>query len=129
LLGTTDPVQLSIRLLIPRGSLMMEIEEVTRAVGSYDPELLSYRWESLDPRSDELQRQLAQRAEDAAATEADPVETLIAMWGDVVDACGRDRGEIVVPDDISRERPRLTESWFCCAEPTQSQTASLAFRP
>lgn len=129
LLGTTDPVQLSIRLLIPRGSLMMEIGEVTRAVGDYDSELLSYRWESLDPRSDELQLQLAQRAENAAAAGEDPVDTLIAMWGDVIDACGRDRREIVVPGDISRERPRLTESWFCCAEPTQSQTATLAFKP
>jgi hypothetical protein len=108
---------------------MMEIGEVTRAVGDYDSELLSYRWESLDPRSDELQLQLAQRAENAAAAGEDPVDTLIAMWGDVIDACGRDRREIVVPGDISRERPRLTESWFCCAEPTQSQTATLAFKP
>jgi hypothetical protein len=108
---------------------MMEVEEVTRAVGDYDSELLSYRWSSLDPRSDELQIQLAQRAEASAAAGEDPVVTLVAMWGDVFDACGRDRREIAVPDDISRERPRLTESWFCCAEPTQSQTASLAFRP
>ena len=121
LLGATDPVQLSIRLLIPRQSLMLELEEVAAVVGDYDEETLSFRWASADPRSDELQARFAATAEAAAGDGANPVETLLEMWADAVEAAGGDRAAIVRPGQVTIGRPTLTESWFCCAEPTSAQ--------
>ncbi|MEX2655732.1 MAG: radical SAM protein [Acidimicrobiia bacterium] len=126
LVGSTDPVQLSIRLLIPRHSLMLELDEVASVIGPYDEEALSYRWASLDPRSDELQRVLAERAESAVDDGASPVETFLQMWGDAVEADGGDRRSVSPPASITLGRPGLTESWFCCAEPTRAQTGGVA---
>ena len=121
LLGATDPVQLSIRLLIPRHSLMLDLEEVKAVVGDYDEDTLSYQWKSANSRSDDLQETLAARAESAANRGANPVDTLLEMWGDAVEAAGGDRASIVPPAEITVGRPNLTEAWFCCAEPTSAQ--------
>lgn len=128
LLGSTDPVQLSIRLLIPRESLMLGLAEVAEAVDGYDDAALTYRWRSADPRTDDLQRRLTERAEAAAGCGSDPVATLVEMWGDAVEAAGGDRSEVEIPAQVTRDRPRLTETWFCCAEPTEVQTARLTSR-
>lgn len=126
LLGSTDPVQLSIRLLIPRQSLMLELPEVAAVVGAYDEERLSYEWHSLDPRADRLQERLAARAERAAETGADSVETLLGMWRDAVELADGDPTSVSAPARVTRGRPGLTESWFCCAEPTSSQVSVVA---
>ncbi|HSJ29742.1 MAG TPA: CUAEP/CCAEP-tail radical SAM protein [Acidimicrobiia bacterium] len=124
LLGSTDPVQMSIRLLIPRGSLMLQLEEVSSVIDGYDEELLTYRWSSADPRSDELQRRFAEWAEMGA--DRDPVDTLVAMWREAVAASGGDVAKVVRPDSVTTGRPHLTESWFCCAEPTRSQSVTIS---
>jgi hypothetical protein len=124
LLGSTDPVQMSIRLLIPRGSLMLELPEVSSVIAGYDEDLLTYRWSSADPRSDELQRRLAEWAESGA--DDDPVGVLVAMWRETVLAAGGDLSEVVRPASVTRGRPRLTEPWFCCAEPTRSQSVTIS---
>ena len=121
LLGATDPVQLSIRLLIPRHSLMLDLDEVQAVVGGYDEETLSYQWVAADRRSDELQVRLAALAESAADRGANPVDTLLEMWAEAVEAAGGDRASIVAPRQITVGRPHLTEPWFCCAEPTSAQ--------
>lgn len=123
LLGSTDPVQMSIRLLVPRDSLMLELDEVAASITGYDEDLLSYGWRSLDPRADELQQRLAAHAEEWSDSVGDPVETLVAMWADAAAAAGGDPDAIGRPSGVTVGRPRLTESWFCCAEPTRSQTA------
>lgn len=123
LLGSTDPVQLSIRLLIPQGSLMLGLDEVASVVQGYDPDLLSYRWVSADPRADVLQEQLAALAEAGAETGRDPVATLLNMWEESCRAANLDPAEAQPRGSVTRGRPRLSESWFCCAEPTSLQVA------
>lgn len=129
LFGSTDPVQLSIRLLIPRDSLMLQLEEVAAVVGPYDEELLSYRWTSMDPRADELQHQLASRAESAAETGSDRVGTLLQMWADAAEAAGVGAPPAPMASSVTVGRPRLTETWFCCAEPTTQQVSLVGSRP
>ena len=48
------PIQLGIRLLIPEGSRLLELDEVRRNVGEFDPESLFYPWKHDDPRVDAL---------------------------------------------------------------------------
>jgi radical SAM superfamily enzyme YgiQ (UPF0313 family) len=128
LLGTTDPVQMSIRLLIPKGSLMLRLDEVGSAITDYDEELLSYLWRSADPRSDTLHAELAVRAEEFAAHGGDPVTTLLTMWAEAVAAAGGDPATVIAPPEVTTGRPHLTETWFCCAEPTTLQSAQIRGR-
>jgi hypothetical protein len=42
LIGNVDPVQYTIRLLLPEGSLLLDHPELEAHLGPYDPELLTY---------------------------------------------------------------------------------------
>jgi hypothetical protein len=53
------PIQLAIRLLIPRGSRLLELEEVRNLIGAFDPATLTYRWAHPDRRVDRLQEAIA----------------------------------------------------------------------
>ena len=50
-----DPVQLSIRLLVPPGSLLLAAPDIAPFLGPLDPEALTYRWTHPDPRMDRLE--------------------------------------------------------------------------
>src|ERR1700674_724846 len=45
LVENVAPIQLGIRLLIPEGSRLLELEEMRRIVGTFDPQSLVYPWE------------------------------------------------------------------------------------
>jgi hypothetical protein len=112
LVDNVDPVQYSIRLLLPPGSLLLGDRDVAAAIDAYDPDRLSYVWRSPDPAIDELQRAVAAAVErDAGA----PIATTYARVREVLGAPPRDVCCAGSP------RPRLTEAWFCCAEPTEGQ--------
>jgi hypothetical protein len=130
LVGNVDPVQFAIRLLVPPGSLLFTSGALAGRVGRYDPEHLGWTWSAPDHRLDRLQEDLTATAARAgaegwaAARTYDEVRALVvAALG--VDAAGR--ASPPPPDPRLRsglhadERPRLTESWFCCAEPTDAQ--------
>lgn len=114
LVENVDPVQYTIRLLLPPGSLLLDDPDVVSAIECYDPERLSWVWRAPDPAVDELQRSLAAVVERSIAA-GDPIPVTYALVRDVVGAPPRD----VCCSGSSR--PRLTEAWFCCAEPTEGQ--------
>jgi radical SAM superfamily enzyme YgiQ (UPF0313 family) len=111
LFDNVDPVQLSIRLLIPEGSRFLDVPEILPYLGDYDPELLSYRWQSADPKADRLQERLATVAAEGAERGEDRPVTLERMWEAIAEAAGR--GEPQLPAGATAGRPRLTEPWFC----------------
>jgi radical SAM superfamily enzyme YgiQ (UPF0313 family) len=136
LVPNVDPVQYSIRLLVPQGSLILG--HAGQALGPYDPDLLSYTWRSPDPRVDELQADLASIAERAAADDEAVGTTFLRIRraiGEAMNGGRHDKNadEADEADDMAAivsarsgaERPRLTEPWFCCAEPTAGQFGSL----
>lgn len=112
LFAVTDPVQLSIRLLVPPGSLILSVDEFARHIGDYDPALLGHRWVSEDPRADLLQIEMARIAATDADGGADPIETFGRMWSAALTIAGTDPGE-ALKMAVSTGRPRLTEPWFC----------------
>ncbi|HET7224461.1 MAG TPA: CUAEP/CCAEP-tail radical SAM protein, partial [Candidatus Eisenbacteria bacterium] len=61
------PVQWSLRLLIPAGSRLLELDEVRRAVGAFDPQWLVHPWAHPDPAVDALQREVEACARAASA--------------------------------------------------------------
>ena len=54
LVGNVSPIQYAIRLLIPRGSRLLELPLVQEFVGDFDPAALAYPWTHPDPRMDRL---------------------------------------------------------------------------
>ena len=137
LVPNVDPVQYSIRLLVPQGSLILRDAQLQ--LGPYDPDLLSYTWRAPDAGVDALQADLASIAERAAADGQAVGTTFLRIRRAVAEAMNGGPGdegtgdadgdaddmEVLVGARSGAERPRLTEPWFCCAEPTAGQFGSL----
>ncbi len=126
LVGSVDPVQLTIRLLVPQGSLMLDIPDIAPYIGSYDVETLSYGWTAADPRTVALQARIAQLVEERQAADVPAAEIFCDVRDAVHDAAGlpfADRAAVLAR--VRTDVPRLTEPWFCCAEPTTAQFGSL----
>lgn len=133
LVGNVDPVQFGIRLLLPPGSLLLTDPEVQALLDGYDDEALGWRWHSPDPQFDILHRRLAAVAEQAAAESWDAPRAYRHLRRTAADALDRSdwypapsADPALVSPLGTDQRPRLTESWFCCAEPTASQLAAVA---
>jgi hypothetical protein len=58
LVEAVAPIQLAIRLIVPQGSRLLELPEIQRIVGPFDPGALSYPWTHEDPAVDALQREV-----------------------------------------------------------------------
>jgi radical SAM superfamily enzyme YgiQ (UPF0313 family) len=95
-----DPVQYSLRLLLPPGSLLLE--GAGPWLKAFEPQAFSYRWVHEDPRVDELWR-----ASSAAASAGAGFDELRAL---ALTAVGR---TAKATQRKPREVPRLTEPWFC----------------
>jgi radical SAM superfamily enzyme YgiQ (UPF0313 family) len=120
--AATDPVQLSIKLLIPEGSLLEEHPAVTPFLLGYQPSALTWAWEFEHPATELLHKQLDAIAGDAADSAADSTETLAAMRQVIGQEAGVDLGPLA---GWGASAPHLTESWFCCAEPTIGQATAV----
>ena len=117
-----DPVQLSIRLLVPPGSLLLAHDDIRPYLGAFDEAGLTHRWTHPDPRMDRLEADVAALVEEAVSVEQTPAATFAGIHRLAAAAAG-----LPLPPAgplIGRRRPnppRLTESWFCCAQPTRRQ--------
>ena len=117
LIGNIDPVQYTIRLLLPEGSLLLDHPELDARLGPYDPELLTYTWTAADPSTDRLQARLAALVGQSGAA-GEPISTVFsrvraAAHETAGRADGRTRWAEPVPSGSVEGRPRLTEPWFC----------------
>lgn len=120
----TDPVQLAIKLLVPEGSLLEDHPEVRPHLIEYLPETLTWEWGFADPDGELLHKRLDSIAAEGSDCGAEALVTLRQMRHTVAEVCRLDPGPMPVGPAV----PRLTESWFCCAEPTAGQAASVAVR-
>jgi hypothetical protein len=114
LVENVDPVQYTIRLLVPPGSLLLDRPEFTVHASAYDADLGTYPWTSPDPEVDALQARIAALVEAHVETGA----TIAATYDAVRERAGLEPLGLTASVD---GRPRLTEPWFCCAEPTAMQ--------
>ena len=127
LVPNVDPVQFTIRLLLPQGSLLLALPEMIPHLGGYDEERLTYRWRAANPRADDLQEVLAGIVERGVAEDSPHSVMFQELWT-AVRAEAPEAPAGPPPDSSGMKpaaRPRLTEPWFCCAEPTDMQFSPL----
>jgi hypothetical protein len=119
LVGSVDPVQYTIRLLLPRGSLLLGHPDLAPHLGAWDDAKMTYEWTAAHEEIDALQRELAALVEECTAAgepELQIYDRVRALVGaPPVDLSGCTTGQ-----------PRLTETWFCCAEPTEVQLRTIS---
>ncbi|HEX8089127.1 MAG TPA: CUAEP/CCAEP-tail radical SAM protein [Blastocatellia bacterium] len=115
LIDHVDPVQYSIRLLVPPGSLLLARPDTSNWLGRLAQESFTYEWEHPDPRMDELHKQVSALVEQAARNDEDPAVTFYRVRELAYQARG-DQDSVRSMPDIAPLRlrpPRLTEAWFC----------------
>jgi radical SAM superfamily enzyme YgiQ (UPF0313 family) len=109
-----DPVHLSIRLLVPPGSALLDEPDAHEWVGPLDEAAYTYTWTHPDPRIDQLQQEIARISEEASSCDADAYETFERIRASayrLADESPPARPER--PRRRWRRPPRLSESWFC----------------
>ena len=127
LIENVAPIQLGIRLLIPAGSRLLELDEIRNTVGNFEASGLVYPWKHADARLDILSERIQQLANAGDLLKRSRTETFAQIWR----ATNELSGENEVPDPTTpktsmRGIPHFTEPWYCCAEPTQDQFVSIA---
>jgi radical SAM superfamily enzyme YgiQ (UPF0313 family) len=111
LIDSVDPVQYTIRLLVPPGSYLADHPEIRPYLGRLDQASFSYVWAHPDPRMDRLQKEIGALVEKDVQAGEDPAVTFYRVWSL---ASGRKAHTVVPALAPDRQRaPRLSESWFC----------------
>jgi radical SAM superfamily enzyme YgiQ (UPF0313 family) len=114
LVDHVDPVQYSIRLLVPPGSLLVESAVMRPYLGELVEADFYYRWTHPDPRMEALQHTVASAVRAAAAGGEDSLGTFRAIRRLADEAAGLAPATAPVLSRADRRRaPRLTEPWFC----------------
>ena len=115
LIDYIDPVQYTIRLLVPPGSSLISQPSIQPYLGALDQESFTYRWIHPDPRMDELHKAVTVAVESASQIGEDAYVTFHRVYNLAYTAIGRE-GSPAFPTDFESDRkrpPRLTEDWFC----------------
>ena len=111
LIDHVDPVQLTLRLLVPPGSSLLTRAAIQPHLGPLDQAGFIYRWTHPDPRMDDLQREASRLVEQAG--NADPATTFYRIKTLARQAAGQTEEPVPALAPDRRRPPRLTEAWFC----------------
>jgi radical SAM superfamily enzyme YgiQ (UPF0313 family) len=110
------PIQLAIRLLIPEGSRLLELPEVRRLVGPFDPAALAYPWRHADPRVDELQREVEACVQSGEKLKRPRTRIFERIWDATQVALSAITNTTPAPRPLLASRatiPYLNEPWYC----------------
>jgi len=107
LVENVSPIQLAMRLLIPAGSLLLELPDIREIIGPFDRAALTYKWQHGDREIDQLCAEIQTLIQREERRKASRIEIFSRIWAL---AHGR-------PHDFhlaSRATiPYLTEPWYC----------------
>lgn len=120
LIDNIEPVQYSIRLLVPPGSLLLRSGDMQPHLGEFDRDRFSFRWTHPDPRMDRLQKEVYQLTDIATRRGDDMAVTFYRIRHRALERrtlAGQPEPSIAEVERLFppyRARPpRLTEDWFC----------------
>ncbi len=115
LIEQVSPVQLTIRLLVPAGSRLLELPEAPVTFGAFDEQALSYKWTHRDARVDQLQRDLETVVARAVTAKESRMAIFARAWEMTHAAMGVTSPRLpdVPPGRARVTVPYLTEPWYC----------------
>ena len=122
LVESVPPVQLTIRLLVPEGSWLLKLPDFKEKLLAFDPALLGYPWIHPDPQVDYLQRNLQAEVARREQESVPRREVFAAIWRMAHETAARPAPKLA--RNLGAPIPRLSEPWYCCAEPTNQQLQS-----
>jgi radical SAM superfamily enzyme YgiQ (UPF0313 family) len=108
LIDSVAPIQLAIRLLIPEGSLLMELPEIRGRVDPFDPRSLAYPWRSDETAVDRLQSAIQTLVQAEERRHAPRIDIFRRIWSAAQTAEFPD-----LPLAARATIPYLTEPWYC----------------
>jgi radical SAM superfamily enzyme YgiQ (UPF0313 family) len=109
LLESVAPVQLALRLLIPSGSRLLELDDVRRVVTGFDEAALLHRWKHEDPALDALAHETLRVVHRGQKRGAPRAEIFGDLWRLAF-------GEEMPHEEVRTARstvPYLEEPWYC----------------
>jgi len=114
---TVDPIQLTIKLLVPKNSLILKRPEMKEYLLDYDPSSFSYAWKYKFPNIDNIQNELFTYVLQHES------ENEYTQYLGLVDILESHTNETLLNSEKYSQRivPKLSETWFCCAEPNKIQ--------
>jgi radical SAM superfamily enzyme YgiQ (UPF0313 family) len=111
-IDNVPPVQFTIRLLVPPGSLLVGPLQEEQRLGRLNEEQFSYEWLHPDPRMDELHGRVTRMVEEADSESEDAWLTFYRIKS--LAASFARRGRAPAPSSPARAQvPKLSEPWFC----------------
>ncbi len=113
LVDHVDPVQYTVRLLVPPGSYLVDRPAMREHLGPLDQSSFSYRWVHPDPRMDDLQKAVSRLVEADTSAEEDPAHTFYRVWGLAAKVAGTTLPQLRTIAGNRIRAPRLSEPWFC----------------
>jgi hypothetical protein len=114
LIENVAPIQLAIRLLIPAGSRLLELEEVRRMVGPFDAAALVYPWRNPDSRVDALSEELEETVASSEKRKLPRRVIFERIWSAAHEAAGLEGEFAAQPTLVSRAAIHyLSEPWYC----------------
>jgi radical SAM superfamily enzyme YgiQ (UPF0313 family) len=120
------PIQLAIRLLIPAGSRLLELPEVSAMVGPFDSAALVFPWKHEDTRVDALAREISQLVQRGDGLKLSRTEIFSHIRRAAQGAAGNRAPNGIEASGIkSVPVPCLDEPWYCCAEPMDVQFVAI----
>jgi radical SAM superfamily enzyme YgiQ (UPF0313 family) len=122
LVDHVSPIQLAIRLLIPKGSGMLALPEVAALTQTFDPATLTYRWTHPDPEVEALHQEVNRLVGGQLTAARRPMFEAISL------AAHARAGMAFSPLPPALNRaavPYLSEPWYCCAEPSPEQLRAI----
>jgi radical SAM superfamily enzyme YgiQ (UPF0313 family) len=119
LMENVPPIQLAIRLIIPAGSRLLELQDIRQIIEPFNEEKLAYPWRHRDTRVDALCDELQQIVHSGEKMRLSRVRIFERIEEAVCGAAGRGAG-----DEASRDPgmpvlgsratiPYLNEPWYC----------------
>jgi len=114
IIAHVDPVQYSIRLLLPPGSPLLKLPETQPHLREFNDEKFTFLWEHSDPAMDRLQKEIAVGVEAATHAGQDTYQTFAAIRELAYRAAPQHaKKKFASPPLPDLSPPRLTEHWFC----------------
>jgi len=113
LIDAIDPVQYSIRLLVPPGSLLLESPALRPFLGDLVKDQFYFSWTHPDSRMEALHHEVSSAVAGAADRNQDAADTFYRVRGLADGASGVGPRPFAPPAPGRKRPPRLTEPWFC----------------